>query len=218
MRQILDLPTISKKKKKNTSKMSQMERECILFNAVEAKLLTTYLSQVDKIYIPTDPSHGDCLFASVLTGLKTPTDAKQGMYTPYHLRLQVCMHMITNYEKMLNIEPLVLFLIAEGTSLYHCILKSMEANFWADATLLHVIHDMWGVNLSMLNVWQKGDISYNYGTHTSLSGSDIVLIYNGHNHFTGTGKKCFAFLLFLLHACLLFIFLLCFAHPHDFHP
>lgn len=206
---IMDLPSQTnskKRKKKKPTKLSNMIRHCILYNSIEANLILKCLKPLQKTYIRTPSSLGDCLFEAVLTSLATPVDPQQGVYTAFHLRLQVCMHMINNYERMLTLEPVKLFLQAECTSLYHCVQKSMEEDFWADHTLLHVIHDMWKVNLSMINVWQRNTLSYHYGTHTDILQSDIVIIYNGHNHFTGTGKCLIfsCFFLLLLHAWLAF--------------
>ena len=164
-----------------------MMQDLILADPLEMNTVNQCLRQCNRGYIAVSSQWGDCLFEAILCSLATPVKKKY-MYTAYHLRQQACMYMILNYEKMLHFEPIRLTLIGQSTSLYQFIKKHIEPDFWGDSSMLHVIQDMWNINLSLINTWQRHDPITHYGKHTHINQSKVVIIYNGHNHFTGTGK------------------------------
>lgn len=179
-----------------------MMEDLILGDPLEMKIVKKCLNQCKREYIAVNPEYGDCLFEAILCSIPTPT-IDGVMYNAYYLRQQICMYMIQNYKRMLQFNPITMTLIGESTSLYHFIKKHSEPNFWGDSSILHVVQDMWGINISMINTWQGHDPITHYGNSSHIRQSHVVIIYNGHNHFTGTCKYTFFSFACLL-ACFFF--------------
>ena len=126
-----------------------------------------------------------CFFEAILCNVQPPTDILNS-YTANHLRLQMCMYMIENPELCLNL--LEVRLAGWDTSLYHFISKFLRFNEWGEHSLLLVIASMWNTTITVLDV-TRNDFYETYAgdneKHDHIS-DDIVIIYNGNSHYTGT--------------------------------
>ena len=171
-------------------KHNTMSLDCILWSEKEAHAVKKYLDKIHKSYIRTEPD-GDCFYEAILISLTPPFDPQTGWaYTANDLRLQICSYML-NHPKKCS-ELLYLRLQAFGTSLYHFILKMMDKDEWGETCLLHIVHEMWELNCTVIDVHQNPPLLHYGGPeHHSLRSADIVIVYNGCNHFTGTGKVFF---------------------------
>ena len=167
-------------------KHNAMSKECLLYSAKEATAVKKYLDQKNLTYIPTDPSIGDCFYESILTGFGTFCEEKGKLYTGSDLRLQLC-HFMLKFPEMCR-DLLIDRLISFNTSLYHYVRRLMKPKEWGEAWLLHILYAMWNLNSTVIDVTMSGHlIHYGSKDHASLETADIVIIYNGDDHYSGTG-------------------------------
>ena len=172
----------------NNIEHNQMSLDCILWSKTEADAVQEYLDDIDMEYVKTDPE-GDCFYDSILASLNTPINTHTGVkYSGNDLRLQICFYMLSNPKicsKILHDR-----LEGFGTSLYHFTVKMMREREWGEACLLKIIYNMWGTNCTILDVTHNEQM-FHFGSkkHKSLRTADIVLIYNGSNHYSGAKKK-----------------------------
>lgn len=145
----------------------------------------TYLTKFNRKHVHTDPKYGDCLYESVLMPLNPPTEPE--IYTGRHLQLQMCMYMVENYSKVS--EMLKFKLQADDISLVEYIHKHSVPEEWGEECMLMVIHAMWNINITLLNAAQlPKDPLTHYSTVQDWKQSHIFIIFNGNDHFTGTGS------------------------------
>lgn len=184
---------------------NQMSLDCILWSKKEAIAVKEYLDKRNLSYVKIKPE-GDCFYDSILAPLNPPiiNEETGERYKGNDLRLQICHHMLKNPKKCSHI--LKSRLEPYETSLYHFAMKMMEEHEWGEDTLLPIVYDMWGLNCTVIDV-HRNEHLYHYGSkkHHSLKTADIVLIYNGSDHYSGTGK-CASFLFFLKLLAMLLVF------------
>ena len=60
-------------------------------------------------------------------------------------------------------------------------------DFWGDEVVLYAISCMWSVKITVLNM--KTLQEYRICHDRTLEDADIIITYNGHNHFNAAGKK-----------------------------
>ena len=178
-------------------KHNTISRECILFSEDEGLAVGRLLKKKNLVHIYTDPQFGDCFYEAILTSLSTPTVPE--IYTATHLKWQICMFMINNYEH--TTKQLKLRLQAFSTSLAQYIEKFMALDEWGEDWLLYIVHSMWKKKITIIDVTSEQTLKH-YGKHKTLKAADIVLIYNGNDHFTGTGNVPYPLLFFFLHGWL----------------
>lgn len=158
---------------------NQMSRDCLLYSRNEGKRVATQLKKLNRVHIPVSQAMHHCYFEAILCQLNSPT-----LYTSYHMRLQMCMYIIENYQECLKI--LQFRLVGFNTCLYLFIKKFIDFNEWGEESLTPIICNMWGISISVLNIFHR-DPYNNYGGKTVSK--DVVIIYNGSSHYTGTGNK-----------------------------
>lgn len=168
-----------------------MSLECNLINRDEAIQVQEQLNTLDRCHVPVSQTLYHCLFEAVLCNLQPPFYPQQ--YTGFDLRLQLCMYMIKNHEMCTNI--LKLRLIAYDTSLYWFILKFMDFQEWGEEILLHIICKMWKITIAVLDPTHENFFRH-YGLEDDMTYENFVIIYNGANHYTGTGSLAWFSLLF----------------------
>lgn len=120
--------------------------------------------------------------------LDPPTEPK--IYTARHLQLQICMYMIEHHAEVTK--RLKENLQADGTSLAHFIFKHSKNGMWGEECMLWVVHDMWNINISVINVTLAHHQPLtHYSKYQDFLCSDIYIIFNGTGHYTGTGANPF---------------------------
>jgi hypothetical protein len=62
----------------------------------------------------------------------------------------------------------------------------LQDKSWGDQTVLMAIAMMWDIKLTVLN--SHGYYTLTFRHHKTLDGSDMVLVYNGVNHFNPAGQ------------------------------
>ena len=60
-------------------------------------------------------------------------------------------------------------------------------DFWGDEVVLFVVSCMWSVKITVLNT--KTMQEYCIRHDRAMEGADMVMTYNGSNHFNAAGKK-----------------------------
>ena len=60
-------------------------------------------------------------------------------------------------------------------------------DFWGDEVVLFVVSCMWSVKITVLNM--KTLQEYRIRHDRAMEGADMVVTYNGSNHFNAAGKK-----------------------------
>ncbi len=140
------------------------------------------LKRLNREHYETPSDEGDCLYESVLCGITSPTGPK--MYHVEHLKHQIFMYMIENPAKCTEI--LKPRLQSSHTCLSNYILKFVSAEAWGEEYLLLILHAMWGLTTTVVDVTVK-DVERDFGHSGGGGEADVVIIYNGINHYTATG-------------------------------
>ena len=162
---------------------NQVSRDCILYSKKEGNRVSSHLKKLNRVHIPVSKTTHPCYFDAILCQVNTPP-----LYTSYHMRLQMCMYMIEHYQDCIDI--LQYRLVGYNTSLYLFIKKFIDFYEWGEETLTPIICKMWGISISVLNIFNTDPFN-NYNCDTVSK--DVIIIYNGSSHYTGTGKNnCFA--------------------------
>ena len=63
----------------------------------------------------------------------------------------------------------------------------LQRDFWGDEVVLFAVSCMWTVKITVLNM--KTLQEYRICHDRALEDADIVVTYNGHNHFNAAGKN-----------------------------
>ena len=81
-----------------------------------------------------------------------------------------------------------------GGSLCTWVEKMMKTITWGDLKLINVISLMLKLEISILDFGggTTNIITWHFGNQKSIKTADIVLLYNGSTHFTGTGNTYIA--------------------------
>lgn len=165
---------------------NQISRECILWDYKQGNLVGKYLKDFNRVHVFTDPIHKDCFYESILMSLNPPTFPE--VYTGRHLQLQMCMYMVENHTEVAQL--LKFHLQSQDISLLEFIHTHFDPKEWGEDCLLLVINKMWNLNITLVNVAQlplDPIINYSSVEDWDWHYSDIYIIYNGNDHFTGTG-------------------------------
>ena len=115
-------------------------------------------------------------------------------YTALDLKSQMLEYILENYytnkklRKILNSHMTGTLLLVG--SLCTWVEKMNRTMTWGDLELIKVISLMLNFKISILD-YAGGTAkikSWNFGKHNSIKNADVVLLYNGSTHFTGTGN------------------------------
>ena len=68
----------------------------------------------------------------------------------------------------------------------------LQRDFWSDEVGLYAILCMWSMKIPVLNT--KTLQEYRIHHDRMMEDADIIITYNGHNHFNAAGKKFWCFL------------------------
>ena len=63
----------------------------------------------------------------------------------------------------------------------------LQRDFWGDEVVLFVVSFMWSVKITVLNT--KTMQEYRIRHDRAMKGVEMVITYNGSNHFNAAGKK-----------------------------
>ena len=184
--------------------------ECLGLATMEQLIrLTTYLHTNGSYNLVSTPNDGNCLFAAVLSGIKSPDE-----YTYTHLRRQVVAFLAENaeyfvvgldisimanygmnrmspelYEKKLKDQTLTANeqedYEAPGPFSYYTYLKYMlQDSSWGDEVVLVAISNMWQVGITVLNGESLTQVKLRH--QRPIEGADLLLVRCGGNHYLGT--------------------------------
>ena len=117
-------------------------------------------------------------------------------YTGLDLKNQMLIYLLENYyhneelRDVLNNHMAETFLL--GGSLCNWVEKMIKTIMWGDLELINVISLMLKLKISTLDFGggTANIVTWHFGNQKSIKAADIVLLYNGSTHFTGTGNKC----------------------------
>jgi hypothetical protein len=142
---------------------------------------------------------GNCLFRSILQQLDISSIDD---YTVQDLRNQVVHFICSNPEAVFLSQAEQLRALYGGRqeevekkdmevetpgpfSLKTYLEYMLEDQMWGDQIILMAISMMWNIRLSVLNT--AGNYTLTFRHHKSLAESEMVLVFNGHNHYCAAG-------------------------------
>ena len=175
--------------------------DCLLRNATEGHYIKYLLQPTGKKYVTTDWTMDLCVYESIVNSLYSTISQDEHLlknYTGLDLKNQMLVYILENYYKdeklrdVLNNHMAETFLL--GGSLCTWVEKMMKTITWGDLELINVISLMLKLKISIL-VFGGGTtniVTWHFGNQKLIKTADIVLLYNGSTHFTGTGNTYIA--------------------------
>ena len=158
----------SPSKKKGLKKIAH---ELLLANENEAFTLESDLCDLGKNYTVIIPD-GDSMFNAVLSCLEHPAE-----YTASVFRKHIVSFALH------NIEWFKTKLITEGQSLESYLRNISCGLSYGDRNCLQIMAMLWKMRISVLNPFEEADHIWH---GEGLEGAHVVLIWNGHNHYSGS--------------------------------
>ncbi len=167
-------------------------------NKYQLQQLESYLNSVQRYLLSTE-ADGNYLFQAIVQQLYRPG------FNASALRKQVCFFMASYPEKVFN-KTAVLnianqfipgtvvaegFQVPETFAVCDYIYFMLHDCVWADMIVLRALSLMWGVKTSVLCLnTQTSELNIIRVRHmVPISDVDFVLVYNGEDHFSSTGRK-----------------------------
>ena len=125
---------------------------------------------------------GSCLFHAVLSSVEQVSGL-----TPNVLRRMVVEFMANHSVSILrDMYRWWVGLLSTPTS-WHAYLTSMlRPETWGDIVVLYAISHMWSVAITLIN--GPALLEYRIRHKRPLAECDIVVVFDGHAHFSGAGK------------------------------
>ena len=142
-----------------------------------------------------------CVYESIVNSLYSTISQDEHLlknYTGLDLKNQMLVYILENYYKdeklrdVLNNHMAETFLL--GGSLCTWVEKMMKTIMWGDLELINVISLMLKLKISILDFGggTTNIVTWHFGNQKPIKTADIVLLYNGSTHFTGTGNTYIA--------------------------
>ena len=142
-----------------------------------------------------------CVYESIVNSLYSTISQDEHLlknYTGLDLKNQMLVYILENYYKdeklrdVLNNHMAETFLLAG--SLYTWVEKMMKTIMWGDLELINVISLMLKLKISILDFGggTTDIVTWHFGNQKLIKTADIVLLYNGSTHFTGTANTYIA--------------------------
>jgi hypothetical protein len=168
--------------------------ECLKFGLIdESQLAKTraVLHINGKFSIKDVEGDGNCQFHSILEQLDI---TESDNFTVKDLRHQIVHFMASNPEAIFlsQAEQIrALYGVRDQDtpgpfSLHSYLVYMLEDKSWGDQITLMAVAMMWGLRLSILNT--EGWYTLTFRHHKRLEHSDIVLVFNGVNHYCPAGQ------------------------------
>ena len=142
-----------------------------------------------------------CVYESIVNSLYSTISQDEHLlknYTGLDLKNQMLVYILENYYKdeklrdVLNNHMTETFLL--GGSLCTWVEKMMKTIMWGDLELINLISLMLKLKISILDFGSgtTNIVTWHFRNQKLIKTADIVLLYNGSTHFTGTGNTCIA--------------------------
>ena len=169
--------------------------DCLLRNATEGDYIK-YLPTGNK-YVTTDWTLDLCAYKAIVISLFSTLSKDKYMlenYTALDFKNQMFVYILENdytnkkLRKILNSHMAETLLL--GGSLCTWVEKINRTITWGDLELIKVTSLMLNLKISILD-YTGGTANikrWHFGNHNSIKNADVVLLYNGSTHFTGTGN------------------------------
>ena len=182
-------------------KQNDASLDCLLRNATEGHYIKYLLQPAGKKYVTTDWTMDLCVYESIVNSLYSTISQDEHLlknYTGLDLKNQILVYILENYYKdeklrdVLNNHTAETFLL--GGSLCTWVEKMIKTITWGDLELINVIILMLKLKMSILDFGggTTNIVTWHFGNQKSIKTADIVLLYNGSTHFTGTGNTYIA--------------------------
>ena len=180
-----------------TEKHSVMSTKMGLLNKAEATDMNRHLKKrARKTYIST-PMNGLCLYQALLDSLYPYIKRHPNfpVYTAVHLKYQFFMHTIDNWRDVDYMYKAYLEMYGPNVSVNEWIWHYLMSDEWSDMFMLDMIAAMWRIKITVFDArcgasdWALEEHKFGgMGNHQPLQ-AHAVLVYNGENHFTGSGER-----------------------------
>ena len=178
-------------------KQNDASLDCLLRNATEGHYIKYLLQPTGKKYVTTDWTMDLCVYESIVNSLYSTISQDEHLlknYTGPDLKYQMLVYILENYYKdeklrdVLNNHMAEIFLL--GGSLCTWVEKMMKTITWGDLELINVISLILKLKISILDFGggTTNIVTWHFGNQKSIKTVDMVLLYNGSTHFTGTGN------------------------------
>ena len=165
-----DIASKSPTKKKKTG-LDLAQKELLVTNQDESYTIVSDLGEYGRRYTSIIQD-GDSMFRAVLSCLEHPDSYSTSMF-----RKQIvgyALHNMKFFKKKL---------VTSGESIESYLRNVSHGLIYGDRNILQIVAMMWKLKISVINPYEQPEhIWHNCG----LPGADIILAFNGHNHYSGS--------------------------------
>ena len=176
--------------------MGRDDKHIALVLVIHASRLTTHI-----VFLQVDGT-GNCVFSALKKSMSVcNASSREATYFPNrYFRRMVVSFMVNNHQLVMK-NKFIALMSAYGIDVedseargwtpplsyrqyLHLLLRR---DFWGDEVVLFVVSCMWLVKITVLNT--KTLQEYRIRHDRAMEGVDMVITYNGSNHFNAAGKK-----------------------------
>ena len=178
-------------------KQNDASLDCLLGNATEGDYIKYLLQPTGNKYVTTDWTLDLCIFKAIVNSLFSTLSKDEYMlknYTVLDFKNQMLIYILENYYSNSKLRNILNNHMAEtlllGGSLCTWVQKINRTMTWGDLKLINVISLMLNLKISMLDYagGTANIVRWHFGGQKSIKKVDVILIYSGSTHFTGTGN------------------------------
>ena len=175
-------------------KQNEASLDCLLGNATEGRYINYLLKSTRKKYVTTDWSLNLCVYEAIVNSLYSTLVEDEFMlkkYTGVDLKNQMLIYILENYYEDQKLRDVLFSHMEEtklvGGSLCTWVEKMSRSMTWADLDLINVISHMLNLHITVLDFGggTSNIVQWHFGQKEE---ADVILLYNGSTHFTGTGN------------------------------
>ena len=165
-----DIASKSPTKKKKTG-LDLAQKELLVTNQDESYTIISDLGEYGRRYTSIIQD-GDSMFHAVLSCLEHPDSYSTSMF-----RKQIvgyALHNMKFFKKKL---------VTSGESIESYLRNVSHGLIYGDRNILQIVAMMWKLKISVINPYEQPEHIWH---NCSLPGADIILAFNGHNHYSGS--------------------------------
>ena len=164
-----DVASKSPTKKKKTG-LDLAQKELLITNQDEAYTIVSNLGEYGRRYTSIIQD-GNSMFRAVLSCLGHPDLYSTSMF--HKQIVGYALHNMKFFKKKL---------VTSGESIESYLRNVSHGLIYGDRNILQIVAMMWKLKISVINPYKQPEhIWHNCG----LPGADIILAFNGHNHYSG---------------------------------
>ena len=165
-----DVASKSPTKKKRTG-LDLAQKELLVTNQDESYTIVSDLGEYGRRYTSIIQD-GDSMFRAVLSCLEHPDSYSTSMF--HKQIVGYALHNMKFFKKKL---------VTSGESIESYLRNVSHGLIYGDRNILQIVAMMWKLKISVINPYEQPEhIWHNCG----LPGADIILAFNGHNHYSGS--------------------------------